>query len=629
MRRAELAVAAVLAVAPWAALAWTPPTLLAALFAALAIGAAALHGFGAALAIAFDRTSRRRSTIDAMCLGIAVVLLVGGWLAALGRFDHTGQLALLISGLVLHVFAIFHRRREADLVARVRGAIRSADAADGLLWLVVFAILALHVLGLFASLHDSGYDDDGHWFGAVKRMRDTGGFDDPIGYGRAYQLGGSVVSSVLSATVGDIRCTRVGEALGFILTVLALAQLSLSARDRRGAGAMIFLLLALALSSKAQGELDTSLFWLPCALFVATFRHLLARSRTPRAGDAVWLVLLLAALVAVRLEYLAFAAAMTVTARGRRSLALLGGIALCLAPTVIEWYRAGDLDHTHAFARYASLIAAGLVAGLGMLLPRQPKTPLAVFTYAVAACALLMFGIPTPAGEFTGRLVWVPVFALLYVSLACLAQAQWSKRDQLADLHYAVGTRTRFRFMTAGILVLTAVAFIMRAQDPTVRMSWRNRFRGWVQDAAELAIARPVPPVFPPYAQLLAQVPAGATVLTWLDHPERIDDTTHTLLDLRVPRHKDVRAFSWGLSPSPMPGIIRWTGARYMLVEGDRLEAQRTRDSVLFAIWCTPQNTSADPVLHRPAVCADPLEREIIRHHVVDAVDGVTLVQLR
>ena len=642
MRAAERAVSVGAIVAPWLALAWSPPTLLASLFGALVIAAAATHGFGGALAILLDHragaplllaapAAPRRAAVDTLSVGAAIVLLLGGALAALGRFDHTGQLATIITGLVLHSLAIAHHHREADLVARGRAALARAEVAGALLWLVLLALLGLHVLGLFASQHGPAYDDDGHWFAAAKRLRDTGGFADPIGYGRAYQLGGSVLSSVFAATVGDVRCTRLGEVLGFILTFLGLAQLALSPRDRRAAGAMIFLLLALALSSKAQAEFDTSLFWLPCALFIATFRHLLARARAPARGDGVWLAILLAGLCAIRLEYLPFALALTIVApgvrrleRARQAATLVGGIAVLLAPLAIDWHAGGAA--TRLVARVLPVAVSVAVCGGVLMLPRRPRTPIAMFTYAIAVTAAISFAVPTPAGEFSQRVTWAPIFALLYVSLAALAQTQWAPREELAQLQYVGGAR--FRFTTAAILVLSTVAFIMRAQDPTVRMSWRFRFRTWIEDASELALGRPTPRPFAPYAQLLQQVPRGTTVLTWLDHPERLDDRDHELLDLRVPRHRDLRTFSWGLRPSPLPGLVRTTRARYLLVEGDLLQHRRARDSLLFELWCTPWNESADPVLGRPAICADALEQALVGHRIVATVDGVTLIDL-
>lgn len=577
---------------PWLALAIPAPTLLVATLAGLVVAAGAAHGFGAVLAFAIDRTAR--PMVDAAIAGAAIVVVLGGDL--IGHFPQAVQLSLLVVGLALHTVAI--------ALQPLRIQLRTPDAMTALLWVTLLAIVALHVVGLLASQHAAPYDDDGHWYAAVKRLRDTGGWVDPIGYPGNFQLGGGLAASAFAATISNVACTRVCEALGFVLAFAGLARFALVRGERRGTGALVFLLLALTISSKAQAEFDATLFWLPMALFVGVFRALVDRARQPSRGDTIWLGVLLAALIAIRVEYAPFALALLVV--DRRAIALAFALVL---PMLIGWH------HRHCVP-----IAIALVVGL---LPWRPRSAIGAFSWGIAITAALGW----MSGDFGGRVTWVPIFAALYVSLAALAQAQWAPRAFLDELRYG-GRRVRFRVATSGIFVLAMIAFIMRAQDPTVRMSWRTRFRMWVQDAAEIAHADPRATMAAGYREPLARLPAGAGVLTWVDHPERLDYASRPLFDLRVPRQKALRAFSWGGEHSPIPALANLTGARYLLVEPDLYFHQRAKDSLAYAFWCTAKNESADPVIARPAICADPLEQALVTHRVVDTWRGAVLVDL-
>jgi hypothetical protein len=301
---------------------------------------------------------------------------------------------------------------------------------------------------------------------------------------------------------------------------------------------------------------------------------------------------------------------------------LAGGVALCVAPMWFEWL---DASGPHAFA---PLVASVVVTVLATVLPRSRRSSLAVFAYAIAIAAAVIAVVRAPSGDVGLRVVWVPIFALLYVLVAALAQSQWASRDKLGDLRVSAAPRLRFRFTTAAILVASQLAFIQRAQDATVHQSWRTRWRAWIENASEVAVASAAPVVRDPYAPLLAHVPADSSVLVWVAHPERIDFARHRAFDLRVPRHSDLREYSLLRHGSPLARLVRSTGAHFLLFEPDMDYRQRAMDFFGYALWCTAANRFADPALGMPAGCADPLERALVDHPIVAAADGVVLVDL-
>lgn len=637
---------AIAIIVPWWLLWWSPSTLLGAIAGALVVACAALHGLGSTASALLDRPDRADtgswSRADLLAVGLAIFLIVGGAICALHRFDHTAQIVVLAVGLVLHTFAIAGTRRGPPLLD-ARAVAGRVSAATLLLWIVIVGVAAIHVLGLVASQASSVYDDDGHWFAAVKRLRDVGGFEDPLGYGRAYQLGGTVISAALAATVREVSCTRLGEAIGFIVTLGLLANLALSPRDRRQAGALILLLLVLVVSSKAQAETELSTFWLPAALLIAAYRRIIVtRPVEPGGGLRSWLAftLLVAASCIVRLELLPFAGAAVVLAQrperlvvlARRTAALAAVFIGCIAPLVVDRAINGG-DAGPVAARWLPVaVTCVMIGGLLVLRARATLalTPIAQLAWAAGASSAVLFLVRTPSGGYSQRLMWIPIFTLLFVVLAVLARAQWAPRQELAGLHLFRGVRRRFRFSTAAMLVFVTLGFITRAQDPSVRFTWRARFLPWFERASQLASASSSGlAAVEPYDRLLAQVPRNVPVLLWVDRPTKIDYRDRALFDIRVARYSRLRWVTWGRERSPFPEIAHAAGAGFLLVQSDMLVGHRGRWSELYRFWCHRENPFADPRLGIPAVCADPLEAEILRHRTV-ATDGeVTLIDLR
>ncbi|MBA3454810.1 MAG: hypothetical protein H0T42_17110 [Deltaproteobacteria bacterium] len=635
--RAAWPVFAVVMVVPWLALLLPRSSLLGDTAAATCIALSALAGLGSLAAFALRRP--RSGLVDVWALGLGSYIVLAGALTAAHQFTLSVQLALLISGMALQSIAmIVLRVRVLRAITGVLGRARGLEIAIATL---VIAITCIHVVGLGSShFAPAFFDDDGNWLVAVKRLRDTGGFSDIIGYPRAHHLGGSVIATGLVATLDEVRCSRLAEGLGFLLTIAALYRIAFTssagpvASTRRAQGYFVFLLLVLGLSAKAQAETELWAFWIPAFLVVSSYR-VLAAPGAWSGRRAFELGILIGALCTFRFEYVPFAITLVIVTlrdeqgtlmRGR----LIGGVAglLCaVLPLAIDRFAERGLATSVPRLVWSLLPVVALLALAAWRDVRGSRRSLYRLGWAAAIGVALMYVGPALAKGYSPRLAWTLIYSFVFVLTAELARAQWTSRQLMADPALAA---FRFRHYATAIVTMICLVSLMRAQDETVRANWHNRFKKWLT-SARLSNAVGQIAGAEPYAKLLAEAPAGAAVLSWVDRPELIDYSTHEIYDLRVPRlAKNLRKFSWAPTGSPLLSYRASTGARYLLLQSDRLRDKRSRDSNFYSLWCwggRPDSVNS-PYAHRPVECADALEQELLNHRVVRAIDNVYLIDL-
>jgi len=76
----------------------------------------------------------------------------------------------------------------------------------------------LHVVGAAGDVNGRPFDDDGNLFAQVKRLVDTGGLTDRIGYAAARRSSGVLSPSTSLGTIaGDVRFVRMIDALELVL----------------------------------------------------------------------------------------------------------------------------------------------------------------------------------------------------------------------------------------------------------------------------------------------------------------------------------------------------------------------------------------------------------------------------
>src|SRR5262249_2823797 len=146
---------------------------------------------------------------------------------------------------------------------------------------------------------------------------------------------------------------------------------------------------------------------------------------------------------------------------------------------------------------------------------------------------------------------------------------------------------------TSLIVALLAGAWIYDGRETLGRVRWSNRYTELVFGIEYLRRVGDAAPAGGSYAQVLAAVPAGATVAVWVARPELLDYRAHRIVDLRTPRWAHTRKAGFAK-------LVAATGADYLLVESDDAWRERTERDLIYRALCTAARDGP--------LCADELD---------------------
>lgn len=580
-----VALTALLAVLPWLSL--TPlaaPGVAATVLAALTV-VAACHAAGQAVALG----TRRRLVEPALALlwGVALLIVIGGWLTA----------AHLFTPLLVGAFAGLH----TVIVVRERETIGAWLDESDLRWCVPAAVLlavvaVIQLVGVTGSAEIRPFDDDGHVGAQTARLLQTGALGDGIGFARTFQLGGNVVFGALAGDASLAAGLDRGVAYGLLL---ALVCVRIRPQDAcRGMWAAVAVL---AMSAFAFVPGDSSPCWIAAALLVTLY------VTVEDGGAEAWIpiAIVAAALTSLRLEFApaAVTGIVAIAVSQQRALAwrvlgLTAGLFVVLVlPFVIARALAAP-DHVIATLIAPKLPGLAVRVGLfiGVLAVACPLlsviVPLRWPAYATAAGIAGIVSQLSGDRPYATRFVWPIVIALVLTLLVQLAR--------------------RAPAVLAKIVALAAVLLIYEGITGTGRTRVGTRYYALVGGAV---YARQ-PTAHIPYERVLAAVPAGATVAVWVTEPEQIDYARNPIIDLRTPRTAQYREYVFGKHRAAFAKIAR--GAQFLLVERDDRSLPR-RHNLAYRILCR------EP---RPE-CADDLENLLARSRVVAEIGTLRIVALQ
>lgn len=549
---------------PWLVLLPTTSALFAAASASLAV-AAAVHGLGLTLARA---CGLRIGAALAMQWGIGVVIALGGVGVALQVFSRTVGVALTFAGISAHSGTLLVERRTR--IASIAGRLREPENRY---WiapvLAVVALAVLHVLGTAGDPDARPFDDETHHLAQLRRLWDTGGLGDAIGFARESQLGGQIVVASLTGIAGDLHLWRwLDGGLGFVL-VLTLVVASIKPRD--ASTTLWSLAIVVALSAVAFVAADPASCWIACGLALALY--------SGPTTDRAWIpfAIVAGALATLRHEMIPVAVAAVVASGSadrrivlRRMLAVAGIALAVIAPYWIAATVArADVPETALrFLEVARITPARiaffgvLVVVLGPLLARIAGPDARIAAYATAA------GIAGIASQLSGtrpyatRFVW-PIAIASFVAI-CLAQA-----------------RSRLR-LGALIGMLVIALLVVEGREARGRVRWSRRH---AELAASIEYLRATPSRSRVREELLGRVPEGALVATWVARSHQLDPTRHRLVDLRTPRIARLRTAPWERGHGALARFVMALAPTYLLVEDDHEMLARVRDTP-GGWWC-------------------------------------------
>jgi hypothetical protein len=222
---------------------------------------------------------------------------------------------------------------------------------------------------------------------------------------------------------------------------------------------------------------------------------------------------------------------------------------------------------------------------------RAAATPTAIALGAVA-------GHLTAAGAYSQRLAWPIAIAFGIILVIELARSAWSGP-------------------TAPVTMLVLGLLIYEGREARGRLRLSRRIPALMHGID--ALRHPPGRGADPYREVLASVPAGATVAVWVAEPERLDYARHRIVDLRTPMAGRLRVQRWGAHASKLDQVLAALQASFLLVEGDDAQVQRTQTDLLYRLVC------ATP---KPG-CADDLEAIALTHRIAAHRDNLQLVDLR
>jgi hypothetical protein len=568
-----LAIAAI--IAPWLAL--TPLASTGASSVALyAITlVAAFHGLGLGIATLAKRGDA--GTFLIIQWGVACAIAIGGIAIAAGAYTARVQWFVVFYGAAVHSGALawrFDTTRE-----RIAHELRWERSR---LWLVLAAMIGvmavLHVVGSAGDVGARPFDDDGNVLAQIKRLLDTGGLADRVGYPRTSQLGGSVALDSLAAIAGDVRFARMLDGLELVL-FLGLVCARVRARDATsGLWAAIIVVATAALGLTDPGPAPV---WTIAALGLALFSTI--ADADDRQSTAIPGALIAGVLVALRLEMAPLAVVGFLAAwwagggYGRTLFGLAAVGAIGFVPLAIARHQAiGEVASHGSMWSHVPLFAAVLiVASPILLLPfgdDRRHAQRAVAWGTGASIAGVASGLVGERG-YAVHFLWA--IGVVYVAKLVI---ELSRRDR----------GTAFGGASL-VMALVAVVLIYDGRETAGRARWSHRYSELVYGIDYLHDIGDTLPIADPYERVLATAPPGSTVAVWVSAPEQLDYRTHRIIDLRVPRIAPLRQHSFEPhDPSKLAQLVTATHADYLLVEGDDKPVLRAQQDLAFRLLCTP-----------------------------------------
>jgi hypothetical protein len=578
------ALIALVAVAPWLGI---TPIASSALLNVVLGGvtfAAACHGAGQGIALVTRRGLAE--PMLAIVWGLATLIVTGGVLAAL----HVFSPMLLVGGAAgLHTLIVLSHQ------APIRAWLARSAWHWSVPWIALLAIVGfVQLAGAAGALTARPFDDDGNVAGQIARLAQTGTLADAIGYPRFFQLGGN---AVLGALAGDAwLALAIDRGLCF---VLAIALVCTRIRPVDAATGLWAVLVVLVMAAFAFVAPDAAPCWSGVLLLVALY--ITIEDLGEGFGAAAPLALLAAALVALRSE---FAPAAFTTLIGawvlqdrerqtiRRLVLVVAATLVAIAPFVIArqlaWSSLDGAQTALLEPRLPALAirAAVFVAVLAIACPLVSLISLQRWP-AFATAAGIAGIVSELAGDrpYATRFVWPLVLALALVLVIHLAR----------------------RAMTAASFIVATCAVLLVFEGSTVRsrLAWTQRYAEMLA-GVEYLRHEPAERMYRDYNELLARVPAGATVAVWVTHPERLDHARHRIVDLRTPRVSRYRELVRAPHRPKLHSLLR--GARYLLVESDDRWVQRSQGDLVHRLLCRELGPG----------CADDLELLLLRPAVAE-----------
>ncbi len=480
--------------------------------------------------------------------GIAGVLAVTGVLVAFRVCSRPVLLAIVAVGLAAFVGSAraASERSLAAAVGRLRVRGRAIETAA---WVIVGALILLHVTGAVCALERNPWDDDLAYTPLIRRLLDIGDLIEPFSFRRLSAYGGQTVLGALAASRGDlIHVHAMDRGLCFIVVVLLVTGL---ARER-GTSPALTTVIAAVLALVPDNSINTASYWSGAALFLATYRTALharwglvalvvAASCTLRQNylsvNAVFLVgIALAEIVrrrrvgepigvAVR-AWLA-PAAIVVAALAPWAYASFDACRTFLYPVIEGTWRRGlslrpDVMSLADSAGHAAwtlietapfVVAPAVVAVLVVARDRRPGAPLTVlFVSSVLGVLALIVGF---AGTEPFHL-WRYAFAFSLATLLAAA-CEVGARDE------------RVEIPAIGRWILGAALVMQYALQPSAAI---ERVRATLHairshDVDTTAAA--------PYQALQRAAPAGAPIAVMLDAPAHLDFDRNPIANLDTP----------------------------------------------------------------------------------------------
>lgn len=538
-------------------------------------------------------------------LGLALTVAVGGVFNLLSWISRPALLFWVAGGVAGFAVDFLRKRKSSspDPGARAQRYGFAALAGLGLVTLLAGLLFAGSVDGkVFTGSEYRAFDphdDEQSYLVFPRKMLALGGLGaDPFDARRLIVLGGQSLLQAAVAVFFPPRTTHLLDAgVGLLLSLAVVWGAARRGGLSRGAASLPLLLLLLLPAGAARG--NTTALFTGVALLAGAVRLVDEEpfAGAPRLRRAMPLGLVLAALVAVKTTFLpavvlflafdallAFARERDATRLGD---ALTAGAlgALFLSPWMISvklssgtflfpllgrgfqgripWTRIPGIpgEALGPVVGWTGLLAKSLLvfASVGVLaflawIVRRRTAPVALGLATLVLPAVLRF-----AGDpYLERSLWrygFPAFAAAVSLLlaACLPRPNGE-------------SRISGRLAAAGALLIAAAVV---ARDARLTL---GGYRQAVASVASAVSGRPLldHDLATRTASLLADVPAGATVLTRVPHPVYLDPAAHRLFLFPIP----------GMS-SPPPGMPFFRGAepvaRYLLGAGVRYVAYGDR----------------------------------------------------
>jgi hypothetical protein len=620
-----------------------------------------------------ERVARVR--LDAgmrLAWGIAVYIMIGGWLLAAGVLTHAALAGLVAIGAVAYAVR--------ELTVPVPTLIAAARALPGLgrerhrtaFLALIVAIAAVNTVGAVARQHGNVYDDDIVYTPMVQRLLDAGDLDEPFSFRRISAYGGQTVFQALAAVRGTLaNLYLIDGALCQIAVLLLIAGL---ARGRAaGPGRphgprvddLVVGLVLLVVVLLPDTSINTASYWSGVVLFLALYRSFLQATgdgATPRLFAAIGI--LAAGICSLRQNYLPVAglfgllvllARLLPAPRAWRSelplwiASLLGGL-VALAPYCLATWQSNDTflyplvngTFNPDIQMQPALFSAWqeLQFFIKVLLEPDP------YRATLVLVPVLFFARDTrPGRPFTAFAIASAIGFVLLVHSFTLSDARNLWRYSFGYTGpllvilllegAAAGLRSRTDPTTGLDVPLIGRVVIVVSLLVQLAVSGRaiaSEYDGLAADV-EQAIAGERQPVGSDsvaslYRAAQAATPAGATVAVMLDEPVHLDYARNRIINIDLP---GFASYAPGMpffrGADAVARYFSGHGIRYLaFVRGDASRYMYRRDYWLqrlfwdTELWRVMGAYTVDCIDNFTAIAAD--------HRILFERDGVVVIDL-